>query len=82
MSRLLRWLTGLLRLGRHRWHQAQPLLLPLPLAGFCVPMRLPEGLQLAQCLKGCVEVVVNAVVTIWGNIQEELLKIWGGGQLL
>jgi hypothetical protein len=51
----------------------------LKVAHVFVPVLLPEGPQPAQCLEGCVEVGVDAVVPIWGNIEEELLKIWEGG---
>src|SRR5262249_55738390 len=76
--RRLCWLTGLLWLSGHLWHRAHLRMRILKVALVFVPVLLPEGPQPAQCLKGCVEVVVDAVVTIWGNIQEEWLKIWEG----
>jgi hypothetical protein len=73
-------MTGLLRLCGHRWHQAQLRMRILKAAHVFVPVLLPEGPQPAQGLEGCVEVGGDAVVPIWGNIQEELLKLWEGGQ--
>jgi hypothetical protein len=45
-----------------------------------VPVLLPEGLQPPQGVEGWVEVLVYSVITIRRNVQEELLKLWEGGQ--
>jgi hypothetical protein len=44
-----------------------------------VPVLLPAGPQLIQSGGGHGEALLYLVITSRGNIQEELLKIWYGG---